>query len=90
MATTVNYTSISSDGSLLLVATNTGFSVYQLNLDFTLKIKRVIEGGVKLVQNVNLSQFFLIVRGDNKLGRNTNKIEIWNDQKQEFFATIEF
>jgi len=81
MATTINYTSISSDGSLLLVATNTGFSVYQLNLDFTLKIKRAIEGGVKLVQNVNLSQFFLIVRGDNKLGRNTNKIEIWNDQK---------
>ena len=83
----ITYTSFNQDQDAFAIGTTKGFSIFSIE-PFCFRVKRVIEGGVKVVQMVGKSNLILIVTSGLDPQYPSNHVHFWDDQRTKFVGRI--
>ena len=83
--------SLNQDNSFLAAGTETGFNMYNTSNFESENIKKFkFEGGVSQISMINQFCVFLLVGNNSNKNFPDNKLIIWNNDKKEIFASLNF
>ena len=84
----INHISFNSDKNAFAIATSKGFAIYTLE-PFSCRVKRQLEGGVKLVQMVGQSNLVILVTTGLDPNYQSNFVHFWDDQKTKIVGRVQ-
>ena len=84
---TITHVSFNQDQDAFAIGTTKGFSIFSLE-PFRFRVKRCIEGGVKVVQMVGKSNLILVITSGMDPQYPSNHVHFWDDRKIKFVGRI--